>query len=43
MKKNTHKAGRDAGSGKFIPVKKAETNKKTAVVEAVKNRVKNRK
>ncbi|MFZ6781002.1 hypothetical protein ACO0LD_29560 [Undibacterium sp. Ji83W] len=32
----TKKIGRDAGSGKFIPVKVAEKNKKTAVVETIK-------
>ena len=30
------KVGRDAGSGKFIPVKKAERRKKTAIVETIK-------
>ena len=28
--------GRDAGTGKFIPVKVAQTHKATAVVETVK-------
>jgi hypothetical protein len=32
----TRKVGRDAGSGKFIPVKTAERNKGTAVVETIK-------
>ncbi|GJL67271.1 MAG: hypothetical protein NPIRA05_22420 [Nitrospirales bacterium] len=32
----TKKVGRDAGSGKFIPVKEAERRKKTAVVETIK-------
>jgi hypothetical protein len=32
------KRGRDAGSGQFIPVKQAERQKKTAVVETVKPR-----
>ena len=32
-KKNQRKVGRDAGSGKFIPVKEAECRKRTAVVE----------
>jgi hypothetical protein len=32
----TSKRGRDAGSGKFIPVKEAERRKKSAVVETVK-------
>lgn len=30
------KIGRDAGTGKFIPVKEAERRKKTAVVETIK-------
>ena len=30
------KIGRDAGSGRFIPVKKAQLQKKTAVVETIK-------
>lgn len=33
---NTFKVGRDAGTGKFIPVKEAERRKKTAVVETIK-------
>jgi len=33
---NTRKIGRDAGTGKFIPVKEAEKRKKTAVVETIK-------
>lgn len=32
------KIGRDAGSGKFIPVKEAQQNKKTAVVETIKTK-----
>ena len=32
----TRKIGRDAGTGKFIPVKEAEKRKKTAVVERIK-------
>jgi len=38
QKKNetTRKIGRDAGTGKFIPVKEAEKRKKTAVVETIK-------
>ena len=32
----TRKIGRDAGTGKFIPVKVAQTRKKTAVVETIK-------
>ena len=31
----TRKAGRDAGTGQFIPVKEAERRKKTAVVETI--------
>lgn len=30
------KIGRDAGSGKFIPVKDAQKHPKTAVVETIK-------
>ena len=30
------KIGRDAGSGRFITVKKAQQNPKTAVVETIK-------
>jgi len=36
MAGKTHKRGRDAGTGKFIPVKEAERRKKTAVVETIK-------
>jgi hypothetical protein len=32
----TRKIGRDAGSGKFIPVKVAQRRPKTAVVETIK-------
>ena len=32
------KIGRDAGSGRFIPVKVAERRKKTAVVETIKRK-----
>ena len=32
----SRKIGRDAGSGKFIPVKEAERRKNTAVVETIK-------
>lgn len=39
-KTNTFKVGRDAGSGKFIPVKDAQRQKKTAVVETIKKRTK---
>jgi len=34
--------GRDAGTGKFIPVKEAERRKKTAVVETIKTRTSSR-
>jgi hypothetical protein len=38
-KKSTEtKIGRDAGTGKFIPVKEAEKRKKTAVVETIKKK-----
>jgi len=36
MPKKTQKIGRDAGSGKFIPVKQAVSHRKTAVVETIK-------
>jgi len=32
----THKRGRDAGNGQFIPVKVAERRPKTAIVETFK-------
>jgi hypothetical protein len=35
-KKSVRKIGRDASTGKFIPVKEAERRKKTAVVETIK-------
>jgi hypothetical protein len=34
--KKPAKRGRDAGTGKFIPVKEAARRKKTAIVETVK-------
>jgi len=34
--KKTFKIGRDAGTGKFMPVKEAEKKKKTAVIETIK-------
>lgn len=37
-KGGSRKIGRDAGSGKFIPVKEAERRKKTAVVETIRPR-----
>ncbi|SMC55307.1 hypothetical protein SAMN02746065_10482 [Desulfocicer vacuolatum DSM 3385] len=39
-KTNTFKVGRDAGNGRFIPVKDAQRRKKTAVVETIKKRTK---
>lgn len=36
-KGKTRLAGRDAGTGQFIPVDEARRRKKTAVVERVKN------
>jgi hypothetical protein len=35
-KSRTRQIGRDAGTGKFIPVKEARRRKRTAVVERVK-------
>lgn len=35
-KTKTYKVGRDAETGRFIPVKDAEKRKKTAVVERIK-------
>lgn len=37
-KSNIYKVGRDAGTGKFIPVKEAQRRKKTAVVETIKKK-----
>lgn len=37
-KSNTRKIGRDAGTGRFIPVKDARRRKKTAVVETIKKK-----
>jgi len=34
----SYKVGRDAGTGRFIPVKEAERRKKTAVVETIKRK-----
>jgi hypothetical protein len=34
----TRKIGRDAGTGRFIPVKDAQRRKKTAVVETIKTK-----
>jgi hypothetical protein len=36
MARKTTKIGRDAGSGKFIPVRVAQNRPKTAVVETIK-------
>lgn len=36
--KKTFKVGRDAKTGKFIPVKEAERRKSTAIVETVKKK-----
>ncbi len=38
MEKKTVKIGRDAKTGKFIPVKKAEKNPNTTIVETIKRR-----
>jgi len=35
-KTTTRKIGRDAGTGRFIPVKEARKRKKTAIVETIK-------
>jgi hypothetical protein len=32
----TRKIGRDAGNGQFIPVKKAEQRRETAIVQRIK-------
>ena len=37
-KSESFKVGRDAGSGRFIPVKEAERRKKTAVVETIRKK-----
>lgn len=34
-KEKTRKVGRDAGNGKFIPIKEAEKRPKTTVIETV--------
>lgn len=36
MSTSKRKIGRDAGTGKFIPVDEAERRKKTAIVETIK-------
>jgi len=37
-KSKTRKIGRDAGTGRFIPVKDARRRKKTAIVETIKKK-----
>ncbi|MHC1701963.1 MAG: hypothetical protein AB9900_13490 [Humidesulfovibrio sp.] len=37
-KSSGQKIGRDAGSGKFIPVKEAERRPKTTVIETIKKK-----
>lgn len=37
-KGKTYQRGRDAGTGKFVPVKTAKRRKKTAIVERVNRR-----
>jgi len=37
-REKSYKVGRDAGTGRFIPVKEAERRKKTAVVETIKRK-----
>lgn len=36
----TRKIGRDAGSGKFMPVKEAQQRKNTAIVQTIKTQPK---
>lgn len=36
-KGGTHKIGRDAGTGKFVPVKDAQKDPKHKIVETIKN------
>ncbi len=36
MAKKIVKIGRDAGNGRFIPVRQAQRRKKTAIVETIK-------
>lgn len=38
MAGKTTKIGRDAGTGKFIPVKEAQKHPKTAIVETIKKK-----
>jgi len=37
-KAKTRRIGRDAGTGRFIPVKEAQRRKRTAVVETIKKK-----
>ncbi len=37
MSKNSHKIGRDAKTGKFIPVKEAIKKPNTTVIETIKH------
>ena len=39
-KTRTVKVGRDAGTGRFISVKKAQQRKKTAIVQTIKRKAK---
>ncbi len=41
-KKGTREVGRDAGTGRFIPVGEARRRKRTAVVEKIKTQKKRR-
>lgn len=36
-KKSSHKIGRDAGNGQFIPVKEAQRRPSTTIVETIKH------
>jgi hypothetical protein len=42
-KKDSRKIGRDAETGRFIPVEEAERRKKTAVVETIRKKSKKSK
>jgi len=42
-KKDSSKIGRDAETGRFIPVEEAERRKKTAVVETIRKKSKKSK
>jgi len=41
--RKTFKRGRDAGTGRFIPVKVAQRRKKTAIVETVRKKKSDKK